>query len=80
MDKINQIKGNGKKFSHHIKCEFSLDNNISGKNTINSKIFQKIDEFCSFREKFKGEETHKSKEHEKNYVNEQVYFELIDKF
>ena len=54
-EKINQIKGNGKKFSHHIKCEFSLDNNISGKNTINSKIFQKkIDDYLITRELGKG--------------------------
>ena len=38
----NQNKNyNGRKLSQHVKSEFNLDNSISSKSLINSKIFQK---------------------------------------
>ena len=46
---------NPRKYSQHIKCELSLDNNISSKTIINSKIFKKkIDDYLITRELGKG--------------------------
>ena len=52
----NQIKNyNGRKYSQHVKGEFSLDNNNQNKNLINSKIFQKkLDDYLITRELGKG--------------------------
>ena len=51
----NKIKNNGRKFSHHIKLDFSLENSVSSKTIINSKIFQKkIDDYLITRELGKG--------------------------
>jgi MAP/microtubule affinity-regulating kinase len=52
----NQNKNyNGRKLSQHVKSEFNLDNSISSKSLINSKIFQKkIDDYLITRELGKG--------------------------
>ena len=52
----NNIKNNnGRKFSQHLKNEFNLENNTSGKNIINSKIFKKkLDDYLITRELGKG--------------------------
>ena len=52
----NQLKSsNGRKFSQHIKSEFTLENSTSSKIIINSKIFQKkLDDYLITRELGKG--------------------------
>ena len=52
----NQNKNyNGRKLSQHVKSEFNLDNSVSSKSLINSKIFQKkIDDYLITRELGKG--------------------------
>ena len=52
----NNLKNNnGRKFSQHIKNDLSLENSISGKNIITSKIFKKkLDDYLITRELGKG--------------------------
>ena len=52
----NNLKNNnGRKFSQHMKNEFSIENSTSGKNIINSKIFKKkLDDYLITRELGKG--------------------------
>ena len=52
---IRNKNNNGRKLSHHVKYEFNLDNSVSSKSLINSKIFQKkIDDYLITRELGKG--------------------------
>ena len=55
-DLANQLKSsNGRKFSQHAKCELTLENSISSKTIINSKLFQKkLDDYLITRELGKG--------------------------
>ena len=52
----NQTKNyNGRKFSQHVKCDLTLENSVSNKTIINSKIFQKkLDDYLITRELGKG--------------------------
>ena len=52
----NNLKNNnGRKFSQHLKNDLSLENSISGKNLITSKIFKKkLDDYLITRELGKG--------------------------
>ena len=46
---------NSRKYSQHMNCELSIDNNTASKTIINSKIFQKkIDDYLITRELGKG--------------------------
>ena len=51
----NNTNNKGRTFSHHVKCEFNLENGFTGKSIINSKIFKKkIDNYLITRELGKG--------------------------